>query len=408
MNRLQRWSALALVLALTVTLGLTLAGGAQAQEGERPFLGVRVDSQEEGARIVEVFPASPAAQAGLRVNDWIRAVDGQPVTAESPLPTLIRAHAPGDTVTLTLERRGETLEVTVTLGLFPTPTPQPTPLGPPIVITPGPSVTVVPIQPPLQAPFLNEFGQPRGYLGVRYTMLTPETREELDFEITVERGAVILEVQPGTPAGEVGLQPGDVVIGVNGEVVDAERTLGDRLYAYEAGDTVTLTVMRGEETLNLEVTLAQRPFGPQMMPLNPERMQEFMGRMREFMEQHPETGFFLDPSFDWDQFLEEHPEWQEFFRQFQDFDPQRFRRYLEERGLPLSDLRRLFTDPSFDWEQFLEEHPAFSQRMVEIGGLLTPEQWREMLPGFPWFGPQDPFHQGVDPHDAPDAPDHQA
>ncbi len=391
MNRLQRWSALALVLALTVTLGLTLAGAAWAQEGQRPFLGVRVDSREDGARIVEVFPASPAAEAGLRVNDWIRAVDGQPVTAETPLPTLIRAHAPGDTVTLTVERRGEPLEVTVTLGLFPTPTPQPTPLGPPVVITPGPSVTVVPAQPPLSMPFLNEFGQPRGYLGVRYTMLTPETRQELDFAITVERGAVILEVQPGTPAQEVGLQAGDVVIGVNGEPVDAERTLGDRLYAYEAGDTVTLTLMRGEETLNLEVTLAQRPSGLQMMPLDPERM-------REFMQQHPEMGFSLDPNFDLDQFLEEHPEWQEFFRQLQDFDPRRFRRYLEERGLPLSDLPPLFTDPAFDWEQFLEEHPEFSAWMAEIGSLLTPEQWREMLPEFPWFGPQDPFHQGVAPH----------
>jgi len=67
----------------------------------------------------------------------------------------------------------------------------------------------------------------------------------------------VMEVEPESPAAEAGLVAGDIITAVNGEAVNEEWTLRDRIRAYEPGDVVTLSVTRGEELLSLEVTLAQ-------------------------------------------------------------------------------------------------------------------------------------------------------
>ncbi|MDQ3690771.1 MAG: trypsin-like peptidase domain-containing protein [Chloroflexota bacterium] len=66
-----------------------------------------------------VFPGSPAEEAGLRSGDIIVAVDGEQVSADSDLATLILPHAPGDTITLRVLRDNSSREIEVTLGELP-------------------------------------------------------------------------------------------------------------------------------------------------------------------------------------------------------------------------------------------------------------------------------------------------
>ncbi len=82
---------------------------------ERPWLGVAYQMQEEGARIVEVIPGSPADEAGLRPGDLVTEVEGTAVTAERPLADLILRYAPGDEITLTIKRDGRTKHLSVVL-----------------------------------------------------------------------------------------------------------------------------------------------------------------------------------------------------------------------------------------------------------------------------------------------------
>jgi len=70
---------------------------------------------DSGAFIVEVFSDSPADVAGLRPNDVITAVDGQPITAGDELGKTIRGHDPGDTVTITLLRGSQQMQPQATL-----------------------------------------------------------------------------------------------------------------------------------------------------------------------------------------------------------------------------------------------------------------------------------------------------
>ncbi|MEO7118333.1 MAG: trypsin-like peptidase domain-containing protein [Candidatus Limnocylindrales bacterium] len=66
-----------------------------------------------------VVAGSPAADAGLRANDIITAIDGAAIDADHPLDLFLLAHAPGDTVTLSVLRDGSTIKLDVTLGTRP-------------------------------------------------------------------------------------------------------------------------------------------------------------------------------------------------------------------------------------------------------------------------------------------------
>ena len=66
-----------------------------------------------------VFPGSPAEAAGLRSGDVIVAIDGHEVTAESDVSMLILPYSPGETITLSVLRDGQTREIEVTLGVLP-------------------------------------------------------------------------------------------------------------------------------------------------------------------------------------------------------------------------------------------------------------------------------------------------
>jgi S1-C subfamily serine protease len=66
-----------------------------------------------------IIPDSPAAVAGLQDGDIIVSVDGQQITAEEDLSTLIVNFAPGDTVTLRVLRDNTAREVEITLAELP-------------------------------------------------------------------------------------------------------------------------------------------------------------------------------------------------------------------------------------------------------------------------------------------------
>ncbi|MGE5620366.1 MAG: S1C family serine protease [Sphingomonadaceae bacterium] len=93
-----------------------------------PFLGIRYTaltpsiarrlgiSDGRGIVVLEVVPGSPADQAGLRRQDVIQQVENQQIVDESTLGRVLSTHQPGDRVTLTVRREGQTSQVQVTLG----------------------------------------------------------------------------------------------------------------------------------------------------------------------------------------------------------------------------------------------------------------------------------------------------
>ncbi len=90
----------------------------QMAAGETPTharLGIRVGDDEAGAKISDVTDGSTAADAGMEAGDVITAVDGQRITGADSLVATIRSYRPGDQVTVTWTRGGESQEAQVTL-----------------------------------------------------------------------------------------------------------------------------------------------------------------------------------------------------------------------------------------------------------------------------------------------------
>ncbi|WP_308123481.1 S1C family serine protease [Modestobacter marinus] len=73
------------------------------------------DGTRDGALVVNVEPASAAAEAGIQEQDVVIAVDGEPVGSSEELQVAVDAHDPGDTVTVELVRGGSSTEVEATL-----------------------------------------------------------------------------------------------------------------------------------------------------------------------------------------------------------------------------------------------------------------------------------------------------
>lgn len=94
-------------------LGVGTLDVAAAPEAAREQLNITVD---EGALIQQVTPGSGADDAGLRTGDVIVAIDGEPTRTSSDVVDAIRAHEPGDSIEITIEREGVEETVTATLG----------------------------------------------------------------------------------------------------------------------------------------------------------------------------------------------------------------------------------------------------------------------------------------------------
>ncbi len=85
----------------------------------------------------------------------------------------------------------------------------------------------------------------RGMLGVRL--------------VPAPTGAGVEQAMPDTPAAKAGLRPGDVIIKVNGDDVSELPQFMSMMRKFYGGDTIKLTVKRGDETIETDLTLAPRP-----------------------------------------------------------------------------------------------------------------------------------------------------
>jgi putative serine protease PepD len=83
---------------------------------EHAYLGVGIATASSGVRLTEVRPDTPAAKAGLQAGDVITAIGGKDVRDASALGTAVDAKKPGDRVTLTYLRNGQSHTLTVTLA----------------------------------------------------------------------------------------------------------------------------------------------------------------------------------------------------------------------------------------------------------------------------------------------------
>ncbi|HTI33835.1 MAG TPA: trypsin-like peptidase domain-containing protein [Miltoncostaea sp.] len=94
---------------------------AAGQKVAHAYLGVSTGdiTNGTGAAVGAITAGGPAATAGLKAGDVVTAVDGKPIEGSADLVAAIAAKAPGDQITLTVKRGGDTTDITATLGTQP-------------------------------------------------------------------------------------------------------------------------------------------------------------------------------------------------------------------------------------------------------------------------------------------------
>lgn len=75
---------------------------------------------EKGVVVAQVVQGSPADDAGLQQGDIIQKIDNAPVATAHEVQTLVRAHKPGDQLSMTVSRNGQSNTIKLTVGNYPT------------------------------------------------------------------------------------------------------------------------------------------------------------------------------------------------------------------------------------------------------------------------------------------------
>lgn len=98
------------------------------------------------------------------------------------------------------------------------------------------------------------------YLGVGTADLTPEIADR--FNLSVDSGALVQTVEPGSGAAAAGVRENDVITALEDTEVNSYGDLFGALRDYQPGDTVMLTINRNGNERTLDVTLGERPANP--------------------------------------------------------------------------------------------------------------------------------------------------
>jgi serine protease Do len=176
-----------------------------------------------GAVVTQVDPNTPGAKAGLRIGDVITKLNGKPVSDAGELQMEVGQKRPGDTIQLEVMRDGKNMSIPVTLES-------------------------------MNASAANsgensEHG--KGRWGLSLGELNQDARDQLQIPSHIH-GAIVEDVQPGSPADNAGIQRGDVIISVNRH---PEQSAADVAHAFSSipngQDTLVLVWSNGGNTFRV-------------------------------------------------------------------------------------------------------------------------------------------------------------
>ena len=172
--------------------------------------------EQKGAVIAEVTNGAPAAKAGLRIGDVVTAIDSKPVRSADELSWQIAIAPAGKMIQLAVVRDGKRLLVTARAEAAPDET----------------TTEVKPTTAPAK----------RSSLGMTVSDISSTIGRELGDENM--RGAVVMSVEPDSPAIEAGVERGDIVVRVGDQEVKSLDDYGKAVRAVPAGQMISLLLRR--------------------------------------------------------------------------------------------------------------------------------------------------------------------
>jgi serine protease Do len=199
----------------------------------RGYLGVRVEELDapkasmlrlepnSGVLVADVpDPDTPAGRAGIRSGDVITTFNGKPVRTPRELTNAVASMPVGASVTVEFIRQGERQSVTVEL-------------------VERPADNVARVAPP------DEEDRQRNdttKIGVTAQTVSPEEADRMKLKIA--SGALVLAIQPGSPASEADIRHGDIIHKVDQKEVKSVEDLAEAVAALREGQEVAVQIER--------------------------------------------------------------------------------------------------------------------------------------------------------------------
>jgi Do/DeqQ family serine protease len=200
---------------------------------ERPWLGAKLETvtrdnaealqldRAVGAYVTRIYPASPAAQAGLLQGDVILGVDGVEAADARSIMYRLTTRGIGNTAELDVSRVGKRMAVNVTLRA----------------------------PPKAGKDDVRNLAGDHPLDGARVSNLLPSVADELGLD--QESGAVVLSVRKGSIAANLGFKAGDIVASIGSEQIDNVAKLEGLLKQRQK--MWRMAVKRGGRTLQIQV-----------------------------------------------------------------------------------------------------------------------------------------------------------
>jgi serine protease Do len=173
----------------------------------------------EGALVANVEKGSPAERAGLKPGDVIRSVNGHAIVSSGDLPAIVGLSAPGDHLNMEVWRQGQKVKLSAELARS--------------------SDKVAAASTPGAAD--------GGRIGLALRPLAPEEKQQ-----TGLKAGVVVEDVSG-PAEAAGVEPGDVVLAVNGTPVTTPQQV--KAAVDKSSKSVALLIQRGEDKIFVPIRI---------------------------------------------------------------------------------------------------------------------------------------------------------
>jgi serine protease Do len=181
--------------------------------------------EEKGALVADVTPGGPADKAGIRRGDVIVAFDGKEIKEMNDLPLVVASTAVGKTVGVDLWRKNKKESVQVKIGEL------------------------------KDEEKVMAARTDGGGLGMSLEEITPERAKA--FGLTEKSGLVVVQVEDGSPGGEAGVRPGDLILEMDQTPLRNLDEFNRKVEEFKKGDTILLLIKRQKATLFLTLKVTE-------------------------------------------------------------------------------------------------------------------------------------------------------
>ena len=171
---------------------------------------------ETGVLVTQIFEGDPADKAGIKTNDIITAVNGEPVTSSRELSRRIAALGVGQKAKITIMRDGREK-----------------------------SVTVETAKRQEEQTLASKESESDDKLGLSLQSLEPDIAARLGYD-EAEKGVLVTGVESGSKADKAGVQQGDLVKEINRKPVAGMEEFRKQLNQVKKGDPIMLLLKRGQ------------------------------------------------------------------------------------------------------------------------------------------------------------------